>query len=348
VRVFADTEGRLRIGDDLAHASAADVLGPAIRSLCPFDLDLGYVNARDHRRLWATPERTFLELDGIWTFRLSIPGLVFKGSTIRFVVDGSEYTDEVPLNTLNRYQVEELLNDTTAVTDHGGVTVEGNRTSRGTVYRVQFVELGTAPTIRWEIRNGAQSIDACQSPAEDSAAGGRILYDIYLPDTPQLEWVLSDQDADEAVEVTPLGPSFGTDGVQIDRIAIHPHASGHYSLRVPGDDPTDPIAVTATAAEVLDAIRAVSPGVYSSARWSGNGLIDLIHQTSGIQSVITSDDVFATMPSIKTATIAHGGLIADNLAGGKLPVQIDITRERTTVVNDLASPTIENIYTATI
>jgi hypothetical protein len=54
------------------------------------------------------------------------------------------------------------------------------------------------------------------------------------------------------------------------------------------------------------------------------------------------------MPSIKTATIAHGGLIADNLAGGKLPVQIDITRERATVVNDLASPTIETIYTATL
>ena len=348
MQVFIDTDGRLRIGDDLAHASPADVFGPAVMSICPFDLDVGYCKATDHRRLWSTPEYSFLPLDGTWTLRLSIPGLVFDGSRIRFVVDGSEYTDEVDLSTLNRYQVETLLNDTTAITNHGGVTVEGTRASRGTVYRVQFVNLGTAPTLRWEITNGPQSIDACQSPAEDIGNGGRILYDIWIPDTPSLEWVLSDQDAPEAVEVTPLGPAFGTDGVQIDRISIHPHATGHFVLRVTGDDPTEPISVTATAAEVLDAVRAVSPGVYSTARWAGANLIDLVHQNSGIQSVISADDVFCTMPATKTATIAHGGLVADNLAGGNKPVKLEILRELTTVVNDLSSPTTETIYTCTL
>jgi hypothetical protein len=348
VQAFIDTEGRLRIGDDLAHASAADVFGPALRDICPFDIDLGYCKARDHRRLWSQPQREFLTMDGTWTLRLSVPGLVFEGSRIRFVVDGGEYTDEIDLATLNRHQVETILNDTTAITNHGGVTVEGNRTSRGTVYRVQFIELGTAPTLRWEITNGPQSIEACQAPAEDTGNGGRILYDIWIPDTPSLEWVLSDQDPAEAIEVTPLGPSFGTAGVQIDRVTIHPHASGHYCLRVTGDDPTEPIPVSASAAEVLDAVRAVSPGVYSTARWAGNGIIDLVHQVSGIQPVITSNDVFSTMPAIKTATIAHGGLVADNLAGGKRPVQMDIIRERSTEVNGLASPTIETIYTATL
>ena len=63
---------------------------------------------------------------------------------------------------------------------------------------------------------------------------------------------------------------------------------------------------------------------------------------------------YLTVPAVNLHLVPDGlpddvAVFTEPLAAAlEIQEQIDITRERATVVNDLASPTIENIYTATI
>ena len=348
MQVFVDTARRLRRGDDLSHVSAKEVFGDAVRNLCPWHVQLGKVEAEDRRRSLGTPDHKFLAWEGDLILRLSMPGVVLEGSQIRFVADNDTYSAYFNIVDLDRHQIEQVLNDLEPISTHGGVTVEGKRCAAGTLYRVMFTELGTAPSLEWMTSSAAVTITCCETEEAVAGCGGRIVYDLWLPDTPNLEWYLAEQDAATAIEIVPMGPSFSGAGAQIDRISIDPTASGHYVLQVTGDSPTDPIPVDASPTEVLAAINDVSLGTYSTARFSGPNWIDLVHSTLGIQTPILVDDIYMSVADFRSGTIAHSDLLADNKLSGSGPITIEILNQTVTETDSESATTTEILYSATL
>jgi len=345
MRVYVDSEKRLRRADDLRVVAARDVLADAVRNRCPFHLELGKVKAEDRRRFYGGPDYEFQQWEGEILVRLSIPNTVHEGTQIRFVAD-TTYGNFFDMATTNRHQIESMLNDLEPISTFGGCTVEGERYSTGSVYRVIFNELGTAPSLRWMTKGGATSIVACETEEASQGSAGNWVYDVWLPDTPRAEWYAAETTAPDAVEVVPIGPGFAGSGVQIDRLVFHPTASGSILLQVTGDSPTDPIPVDASAEDILAEVRSVSPGVYSSARRAGEFEIDLIHGTTGVQTPITADDIYASVADIRAVTIAHSDLVADRHIAGSPPVLLEIINERVTETDGLSATTSETIYSA--
>jgi len=348
MQIFLDTEQRLRRGDDLGFVSAREVFEDSIKNLCPWHLELGRVKAQTNRRSIGKADHEYLRWSGDVIFRLSMPGVFLEGSKIRFVADNDTYSPELFVKDINRHQIEEILNDLEPISTHGGVTVEGQRMAAGSLYRVMFNELGDAPSLEWMMSASAVSITACETEEATTGAGGRWVYDIWLPDTPNIEWYLAEKDDVTAIEVAPVGPSFSGNGAQIDRISIDPTASGYYVLQVPGDTPTDPIPVFASPQVIMDELNKVSLGTYSTARISGLNTIDLIHSSLGIQSPITVDDIFTSVADIRTATIAHSDILADNKLSGGGPIKIEILNQTVTETNNESATTTEILYSAEI
>lgn len=348
MQVFVDTARRLRRGDDLSHVSAIEVFGDAVRKLCPWHVQLGRVKAEDRRRSMGVPDHTYLPWEGDVILRLSMPEVFLEGSKIRFIADNDTYSDYFLVKDLDRQQIESVLNDMEPISTHGGVTVEGKRCSAGNLYRVMFNELETAPSLKWMTSSAATTITCCETEEAISGCGGRWVYDLWLPDTPNLEWYLAETDAATAVEVVPIGPSFSGSGAQIDRLVFDPTASGHYVLQVSGDTPTDPIPIGSSPSELLSALNAVSLGTYSAAKTSGENSIDLIHSSLGLQTPIAVDDIYMSVAAFRSGTIAHSDLLADNALSGKGPIKIEILNQTVTETDSESATTTEIIYSATL
>lgn len=348
MRLFLDTEKRLRLGEDMSFVSPHDAFGEAVRKLCPWHLELGRVKTQDKRRMLGTPEHEYIEWEGDVILRLSMPGVILDEAKIQFVANNTVYSDQLDFKKINRKQIEKILNDMAPISTHGGVKVEGKRCATGSMYRVLFNELGAAPSLEWMTTASSVTVACCETQEAITGCGGRWVYDVWLPDTPNLEWYLADKEEATPIEIIPLGPSFSGNGAQIDRIVIDATATGDYVLQVPGDDPTDPIPVDASPSEVLAALNAVSIGSYTQAKYGGSNIIDLIHTPVGIQTPVTVDDIYMSVADLKEATIAHSNLLADNKLSGEGKIKIEILNQKVTETNAKSATTTEILYSAMI